>query len=252
MKKLLLFFVPFALIFVSCNNSNSSKNDIFSTNGTDSSQLIVEEQDISVDSLMNYLKDIKNIKNEISFKDSLSVVIKDFSTSNKCTYGYYYDYNTNWRYATAEKGNKFIISHIVMNSKSKNPHFPQFDVYKIDTTEGKVHLIGSMRYQFSRFDGHAEQIGLYVDEKNCFKYTNSVKFTCFDEFTEEELNNDLICVAFFDKPYEQEAIYSDGSIAYYDYFNFTDGDNYSEREKNPTSFKDFIEHNTIVKVFNLK
>lgn len=235
-------------LLTACNTNPADSNSV----STPHFEEPAPAPDITTDSLMTYLKKTPMNKG-VEFEDGMKITIKDVTTSKVATYAYYTDYFTNYRQRTAEKGNTMIVSKVVLHNSTKTVHFPKYEIYRIDTVNHYVCLIDHMYYQFSRFDNHANQIGLYIDKKNHFDYVDDVKFTCFYGINKSLLENNIICLAINNLQYTADATYNTHtSIATYDYISYDDVHEEVERIGKQLRYDEFLNSVMLVKIFNLK
>jgi hypothetical protein len=102
------------------------------------------------------------------------------------------NYGDEWRYRSAERGEKYILAKVSISSDNKNPELPPIGVYKI--TSGTLSLIGTMGYEFSRWDDYASYLGNDHDFKNDFAYSKTISFSLGLSVSNESINNDAIFV----------------------------------------------------------
>ena len=102
------------------------------------------------------------------------------------------NYGDEWRYRSAERGEKYVLSKVSISSDNKDPELPPIGVYRM--TNGALSLIGTMSYEFSRWDDYSSYLGNDHDFKNDFAHTKTISFSLGLSVSNESINNEAVFV----------------------------------------------------------
>lgn len=131
------------------------------------------------------------ILKESSFVNAIDVNVK-FNSITTGQQWVFDNYGDEWRYRSAERGEKYILAKVAISSDNKNPELPPIGVYKM--TSGTLSLIGTMGYEFSRWDDYSSYLGNDHDFKNDFAHTKTISFSLGLSVSNENINNDAVFV----------------------------------------------------------
>ena len=95
------------------------------------------------------------------------------------------DYGSQYFLRDATRGNKHILARVSITSESKNPSLPAILVYKMK--DGELHLLGTLGYEFRRWEDYGSYLGNYADYKNDFSHSKTIPFNCGIELSEDNL-----------------------------------------------------------------
>lgn len=144
-------------------------------------------------------KEAEERKRTLGFKvltENSSVNVNDVTVKfNSVTTGQQWvfdNYGREWRYRSAERGEKYILAKISISSDDKNPNLPPIGIYKM--SNGILSLIGTMGYEFSRWDDYGSYLGNDHDFKNDFAHTKTIPFSLGLSVSNESLDNNAIFV----------------------------------------------------------
>lgn len=96
-------------------------------------------------------------------------------------------YGDEWRYRSAERGEKFVLAKLSISSDNKNPVLPPIGIYIMKG--GELVLNGTMGYEFSRWDDYASYLGNNHDFKNDFAHSKSIPFSLGLSVSNDNLND---------------------------------------------------------------
>lgn len=92
-------------------------------------------------------------------------------------------YDDSYHYREAERGERLLVLRATVQSIDKNPSLPEVAIYKVDgSTLTKVR---HMDYEFRRWSGHGQYIGLYHDYANDFAHSKTIPFNLGVSISEE-------------------------------------------------------------------
>lgn len=122
--------------------------------------------------------------------DDVNIVLSAFSTGKEFVHDTYSTYGSSeWRYNTADKGNKYISCTMTVTSESSDPKLPTLAFY---TVKGdKLSHEGDFKIEFARWDDLGTYLGNEPDFHNDFSKVNTIKFKLGCEVSEEILNKPI-------------------------------------------------------------
>src|SRR5690606_10439228 len=115
----------------------------------------------------------------------------NFKVSNTFTFDRYDD---TYHYATAERGDKYIISNVIVSSKIKDPNLCAFAIYSLES-DSSLTFINTLEYRFQRWEDYATYLGNYQDKGNDFAYSENVKMTLGAAVSQEKLKNKIFIIS---------------------------------------------------------
>lgn len=62
-------------------------------------------------------------------------------------------------------------------------------------TDGELHLLGILGYEFRRWEDYGSYLGNYADYKNDFSHSKTIPFSCGIELPADKLKNGTIYLA---------------------------------------------------------
>lgn len=92
-------------------------------------------------------------------------------------------YDVEYRYRTADRGNKYITTVMEVTSNNKNPNLPQLAVYKI-SGESMIR-VENFKTEFARWKNYGTYLGNYHDKDNDFAKVSTVPFKIGVEVPDE-------------------------------------------------------------------
>jgi len=101
-------------------------------------------------------------------------------------------YDDEYRYRDAERGTKYIVTKISISADIKEPALPPILVYKMKN--GELYYIGTMGYEFVRWEDYGSYLGNTADYGNDFAHTKTIRFTTGLQVSTEDLNDNAIFV----------------------------------------------------------
>lgn len=138
-------------------------------------------------------------KKALGFKsivENSKVIVRDVelsvssvSTSGKWTFDSYGD---EWRYRGAERGNKYVVAKVSIKAYSKTPALPPIAVYKI--SGGQLILLGTMGYEFSRWENYGSYLGNHADYGNDFAHSSTIPFICGLQISDNDIEDEAVFV----------------------------------------------------------
>jgi hypothetical protein len=112
----------------------------------------------------------------------LGISLGDTAIARRWTFDSYGD---GWRFTDAEKGNRFLITRMMINSKAKEPLLPGLAAYAADGD--KLVRLGTLRYRFTRWQDYGTFLGTRADFRNEFSHSSRIPFTAAVSATEQDL-----------------------------------------------------------------
>jgi hypothetical protein len=100
------------------------------------------------------------------------------------------NYGNEWRYKSAEREEKYVLAKVSISSDNKDPELPPIGVYRM--INGTLSHIGTMGYEFSRWDDYASYLGNNHDFKNDFSHTETISFSLGLSVSNESITNNAI------------------------------------------------------------
>jgi hypothetical protein len=101
-------------------------------------------------------------------------------------------YGDEWRLRGAERGNKYLVAKVSIKAESKNPDLPPISAYKI--LDGKLSLLGTLRYEFSRWRDYGSYLGNYSDYGNDFAHTSTIGFSSGLQISDKDIDDEALFV----------------------------------------------------------
>lgn len=124
----------------------------------------------------------------------IELKINSVSTQKRWTFDRYsYEYH----YRDAQRGSKYIVVDVNISSESHDPQLPPIQVYK--TSGENISYIGTLYYQFYKWQDYGSYLGNYADYGNDFAHTKTIRFVAGLEISEEEFKNNAIFVLLNDQ-----------------------------------------------------
>lgn len=115
-----------------------------------------------------------------------------FTSINSVSQWNFDAYGNEYRLRKAERGNIYINAKVAISAETKDPNLPPISVYKAEN--GEIRLLGTMGYEFVRWEDYATYLGNYADYSNDFSHTKTISFSCGLQITQDELDNNAIFV----------------------------------------------------------
>lgn len=84
------------------------------------------------------------------------------------------DYGSEYRLRDAQRGNQHILVRVSISSKSINPSLPPILAYKMNG--GELDLIGTLGYEFRRWEDYGSYLGNDADYGNDFAHSKTIPF----------------------------------------------------------------------------
>lgn len=170
--------------------------------------------------------------------DYNTITISNLSVSNTFSFD---SYGSHYRYRQADKGNKYVVASMVVNSTDKDPKLPQLAVYRI---EGKdMFLVDRFDTEFARWDSYGTYLGNDADFNNDFSKVNSVRFKIGVQVEEDIIRNPYAVVVkkenALNRIYER---FENPPVSYTGYVNY----------KSNLTMEDFEDDYILIQLFNLK
>lgn len=117
-----------------------------------------------------------------------------------------------WSYREAERGQRFLLLKTTIQSNLKNPMLPDVAVYRIDGKQ--MALLERLRYEFRRWEGYGNYIGLYHDFRNDFAHSPAVSFNAAASIDAELTRQPLAVVVTGEMCHEKETRIGQPAIGY--------------------------------------
>ena len=102
------------------------------------------------------------------------------------------DYGSQYFLRDAKRGNKHILARVSITSENNNPELPPVSVYKM--TDGELKLLGTLGYEFRRWEDYGSYLGNTADYGNDFAHSKTIPFNLGLELSEEQLKSNTIYV----------------------------------------------------------
>jgi len=102
------------------------------------------------------------------------------------------DHGREYSLRDATRGNKHVLVRLSISSESKNPELPPVLAYQY--FDGKLLLLGTLRYEFRRWKDYGSYLGNYADYGNDFAHSKTIPFNLGFETSEDNLKSGLVYV----------------------------------------------------------
>lgn len=152
-----------------------------------------------IEKLEKEKKEAEERKRTLGFKaikETSSVTVGEVTINfNSVTTGQQWvfdNYGDEWRYRSAERGEKYVLAKVSISSDSKNPDLPPVGIYEV--SNGTPSLIGTMGYEFSRWKNYSTYLGNNADFGNDFAHTKKISFSLGLSVSNESVMNNAIFV----------------------------------------------------------
>ncbi len=84
------------------------------------------------------------------------------------------DYGSEYRLRDAQRGSKHILVRVSISSETKNPSLPPILAYQMNN--GELELIGTLGYEFRRWEDYGTYLGNNADYGNDFAHSKTIPF----------------------------------------------------------------------------
>ncbi len=102
------------------------------------------------------------------------------------------NYGSRYFFRDAQRGNSHILARVSITSKSNDPSLPPILVYQMNN--GELKLLGTLRYEFRRWEDYGSYLGNYADYGNDFAHSKTIRFSCGVELSNEDLKSGNIYI----------------------------------------------------------
>lgn len=102
------------------------------------------------------------------------------------------DHGREYSLRDATRGNKHVLVRLSISSESKNPELPPILAYQY--FDGKLLLLGTLRYEFRRWKDYGSYLGNYADYGNDFAHSKTIPFNLGFETSEDNLKSGRVYV----------------------------------------------------------
>ncbi|MEG3657308.1 hypothetical protein V5097_07835 [Arenibacter palladensis] len=92
----------------------------------------------------------------------------------------------------ATRGNQHVLVRVSISSESKNPDLPPILAYQY--FDGKLILLGALRYEFRRWKDYGSYLGNYADYGNDFAHSKKIPFNLGFETSQDNLKSGRVYV----------------------------------------------------------
>ncbi|HHT23654.1 MAG TPA: hypothetical protein GXZ87_10190 [Bacteroidales bacterium] len=188
--------------FLSENNITNAKkefNDLIAKFGESDEAQKAKSILADIEKKEKERKEAEERKRTLGFKilkESSSVNTGDVTIKfNSVTTGQQWvfdNYGSEWRYRSAERGDKYVLSRVAISSENKDPNLPPVAVYNIES--GTLKLLGTMDYEFARWKDYGTYLGNYTDYGNDFAHTRTISFSLGLSVSNDILTNKAVFV----------------------------------------------------------
>lgn len=103
--------------------------------------------------------------------DDLSLRFEKIWTGKRWSFD---DYGSEYRLRDAQRGNKHILARVSISSETKNPSLPPVLAYQMNN--GELELIGTLGYEFRRWEDYGSYLGNNADYGNDFAHSKTIPF----------------------------------------------------------------------------
>lgn len=97
-----------------------------------------------------------------------------------------------YSYRDAIRGNSFILANVSISSTDHNPDLPPVLVYKLN--DGKLRLLGQMKYEFRRWKNYGSYLGNHADYGNDFSHSKTIPFNLGVQESDTDLDKEIYVV----------------------------------------------------------
>jgi hypothetical protein len=102
------------------------------------------------------------------------------------------DHGREYSLRDATRGNQHVLVRLSISSESKNPDLPPILAYQY--FDGKLILLGTLRYEFRRWKDYGSYLGNYADYGNDFAHTKTIPFNLGFETSQDNLKSGRVYV----------------------------------------------------------
>ncbi len=112
-------------------------------------------------------------ESNVAVVDDVTLNFSTVTTGNRWVFD---SYDDEYRYRSSERGDIFVLSKVSISSGSKDPKLPPITIFK--ASGGKLIWIGTLGYEFSRWEDYGSYLGNDADFGNDFAHTKTIPFSC--------------------------------------------------------------------------
>ena len=148
------------------------------------------KEDIRINEERKKTMGFKMIKeSSVVVVDDVTLKFTNVSIGNRWIFD---SYDDEYRYRSSERGELFVLSKVSVTSLTKQPQLPPITVFK--ASGGKLTWIGTLGYEFSRWEDYGSYLGNNADYGNDFAHSKTIPFSCGLAISQYIMNNSPVFV----------------------------------------------------------
>ncbi len=124
---------------------------------------------------------------KVTILDSLTLSLRKVEIRQRWTHD---KYGRKAHFTSAGKGNRYLISEILIKSKNDNPKLPTLSIYRLDNR--KLVFVQALKYKFNRWGNYNFYLGNERDPQNNFAFKKNIKFLPAALLTKELINENIL------------------------------------------------------------
>jgi len=170
------------------DNFKGTKDEINASNEIEKIENIVEQNRIETErkKALGYkiLKPVSTVKFE-----SLSLRFEKIWTGKRWSFD---DYGHEYRLRDAQRGSKHILARVSISSDTKTPSLPPVLAYQMNN--GALELIGTLGYEFRRWEDYGSYLGNNADYGNDFAHSKTIPFNLGLEVSDDKFDGKAVYI----------------------------------------------------------
>lgn len=170
------------------DNFKGTKDEINASNEIEKIDKIIEQKRIETErkKALGYkiLKPVSTVK-----LGSISLRFEKIWTGKRWSFD---DYGREYRLRDAQRGSKHILTRVSISSESKNPSLPPVLAYQMNN--GELELIGTLGYEFRRWEDYGSYLGNNADYGNDFAHSKTIPFNLGLEVSDDKFDGKTVYI----------------------------------------------------------
>lgn len=102
------------------------------------------------------------------------------------------DYGSKYFLRDATRGNAHVLARVSITSENNNPELPPVSVFKMNN--GKLELLGTLSYEFRRWEDYGSYLGNTADYGNDFSHSKTIPFNLGLELPKDQLKSNTVYI----------------------------------------------------------
>jgi hypothetical protein len=120
---------------------------------------------------------------------SLSLRFEKIWTAKRWSFD---DYGSEYRLRDAQRGSKHILARVSISSETKNPSLPPVLAYQMNN--GELELIGTLGYEFRRWEDYGSYLGNNADYGNDFAHSKTIPFNLGLQVSDDKFDGKTVYI----------------------------------------------------------